>query len=76
MSESALDKDVMHDPVIKKEEPKPFTFDTNAVMFVLYLLFKSNIITRHHLKHMLKIIKEPLPEDVVMFIAQEAGKAS
>jgi len=64
---------------VKKEDPRPiepFTFDTNAVMFVLYLFYKSNIITRHHLRSMMKTIKEPLPEDVIKFIAQEAKKAT
>ena len=58
------------------EEIKPFTFDANAVMFVLYLLYKDNILTRHHLKHMLKVIKVPLPIDVIKFIAEEAGRAT
>ena len=62
-------------PEVKKEEPKPFTFDANAVMFVLYLFYKDNVISNHNLKHMLKIIKDPMPEDVIKFIAEEAGKA-
>jgi len=57
-------------------ESKEFKFDANAVMFILYLLYKDNIITRHHLKNMLKIIKEPIPNDVIKYIAEEAGKAT
>ena len=57
-------------------ESKEFKFDANAVMFILYLLYKDNIITRHHLKNMLKIIKEPIPNNVIKYIAEEAGKAT
>ncbi len=60
----------------EKVETKPFTFDANAVMFVLYLLYNANILTRHHLRTMLKIIKAPLPEDEIKFIAEQAEKAT
>jgi len=62
-------------PISEAEVKRPFTFDANAVMFVLYLFYKDNVISNHNLKHMLKIIKDPMPEDVIKFIAEEAGKA-
>lgn len=58
------------------EEEKKFVFDANAVMYTLYLLFKCNIITRHNLKNMLKLIKESTTEDIIKFIAQEAARAT
>lgn len=58
---------------IKKEEN--FTFDQNTVMFTLYLLYKANMITRNHLSHMLKIIKETKPElNVAEYLVKEAAR--
>lgn len=57
----------------KKEET--FTFDQNTVMFTIYLLYKANMITRNHLSHMLKIIKETKPElNIAEYLVKEAAR--
>jgi len=53
-----------------------FKFDTNTVVYVLYLLYKRNLITRHDLRGMFKIIKEPLPIDVTKYLVEEERKAT
>ena len=57
-------------------EPKPFTFDTNSVIFMMYLLYKSNILTRHHLRAMMKVVQAPIPGDIIRYIVEEAGRAT
>jgi len=60
------------------EETKPaeFKFDPNTIFFLLYMLYKCNILTRHHLRTMTKIIKDPIPGDIVKFLVEEAGRAT
>jgi hypothetical protein len=57
-------------------EKKEFKFDTNAVMFMIYLLWKCNMLTRHNLKAILEEVKKPAPEDVIKYLVQEAGRAT
>ena len=53
-----------------------FKFDRNTVVFVLYLLYKSNMITRYNIRNFLKIINEPLPADVLGYLVAEERKAT
>lgn len=49
-----------------------FKFDSNTVLAYLYLLYKTNMISRNNLKQMLAEIKKPWPEDVAKYLMQEA----
>lgn len=54
---------------------KSFNFDNNTVMFLLYLMFKANLVTRQNMSHIIKIIKETKPDlDVNEFIIKEINK--
>ncbi len=55
---------------------KPEKFNTNTVVFILYLFYKCNLITRHHLRTMFKIIKEEAPGDIMKFLVEEERKAT
>ena len=68
--------------VVKAEEPKVTPFpeapklNSNAelVFAVIYLLYKTNTITRYQLASSLKLIKEGMPEDIVTWLIQETRK--
>lgn len=72
--------------VVKAEEPKVTPFpeapkldsklSSNAelVFAVIYLLYKTNTITRYQLASSLKLIKEGMPEDIVTWLIQETRK--
>lgn len=51
-----------------------FKFDTNAVFAYLYLLYKTNMISRQNLKQMLAEMKKPWPADVIRYLVEESMK--
>jgi hypothetical protein len=54
------------------EENKPFTFDTNTVLAYLYLMYKTNMISRNNLRAMLAEIKKPWPDDMAKYLVEES----
>jgi hypothetical protein len=54
------------------EEKKPFTFDTNTVLAYLYLMYKTNMISRNNLRAMLAEIKKPWPDDMAKYLVEES----
>lgn len=58
----------------QKEKVKEIKISKDTLMYMLYLLFKSNFITRNHLRQMLNIIKQKTPEDLVKWLVQESMK--
>ena len=46
----------------------------DTILYFMYLLYKTNQITRHHVKHMLKIINAPMPTDLMKYFLEEVGK--
>jgi hypothetical protein len=54
---------------VEKKEPNP-------TLIVLYILYKSNMISRRNLKQMLEIIKQPFPEELPKYLVTEADKSS
>jgi hypothetical protein len=53
-----------------------FKFDVNTVMYIIYLFYKENLLTRKHLKDMFKIVKSELPKDVIKYLVEEGEKAA
>ena len=47
-----------------------------TIMFILYMFYKCNVLTRHHLKRMVAIIKDNPPEDIAKYIIEEVAKAT
>lgn len=56
---------------IKKDA---FTFDYNAVLVVLCLLYLSNILTRNHLKQILAKVKNLEGINIPKFLVEESQK--
>ena len=54
-----------------KEELK---LSVDTVLYMLYIWYKANLISRDNLKTLLKVIKDPIPSDVPKYLAQEAAK--
>lgn len=65
---------------IKKVEPvvvevKKPAVDATTLTFMVWMLYKLNIITRHQVRDFLQIIKEgKWPEDVVKYLQDEVNK--
>jgi hypothetical protein len=49
-------------------------FDVNTVIFMLYLRYRNNEITRRNLKQMFDIINSKHPENIAKFLVEEAAK--
>lgn len=45
-----------------------------TVMYLLYLMYKANILPRNHLTMLFKAIKEQEPEDITKFLVEEERK--
>lgn len=57
------------------EGKKELSINVDTILFLLYMFYKCNVLTRHHLKRMLQIIKDKQPEDIAKFLVEEVGKA-
>ena len=57
----------------ERREMSEFKFDTNTLLALLYMLYKTNMISRNNLKQMLAEIKKEWPEDVATFLVREAN---
>jgi len=49
--------------------------DKDTVVYLIYLLFKTNMIARNNLRNMIDQISKPLPDDVLKWLVNEAAKA-
>jgi hypothetical protein len=58
-----------------EENKQEFKFDVNTVLYMLYMQYKANMISRDNLKGMLKVIKGSVDVDIAKYLASEAGKA-
>lgn len=52
------------------------SISSKTVMYILYILYKSNIITRYNLNRIFKEIKAELPEDITKYLVEEEAKKS
>ncbi len=50
-------------------------FNKDTAIFLIYMLYKVNMIDRNRLKNMIRVIEENLPENVVKWLLNEAAKA-
>jgi hypothetical protein len=58
-----------------KKETDSLQFSKDTLMYVLYLLFKANIIGRNNLKQIFRTVDKDMPKDVVKYLLEEAAKA-
>ena len=49
--------------------------DKDTVVYLIYLLFKTNMIARNNLRNMIDQISKPLPDNVLKWLVNEAAKA-
>jgi len=49
--------------------------DKDTVVYLTYLLYKTNMIARNNLRNMLDEISKPLPDNVLKWLVNEAAKA-
>jgi len=61
-------------PIAKIEDKiDDFKFDTNTVLYLIYLLHISNIVTRNNIREMLDNVKKPLPsQGVIKFLMEKS----
>ncbi len=75
--EEAKSTPIIHkrlEPTVKP--PKKDRFDVTTVLFFVYLLYKCNMLTRHNIRQMFKIIKGETPDDVAKYLAEEEKKGT
>lgn len=58
-----------------KKEGDSLQFSKDTLFYFLYLMYKSNMISRANLKQMFAIIDKPIPDNVVKWLLEEAAKA-
>ena len=58
-----------------KKETDTLAFSKDTLMYMLYLLFKANMLSRVNLKQIFRMINQEMPKDVVKFLLEEAAKA-
>jgi hypothetical protein len=61
---------------VKPVDKAEVKLSVETIMFILYMFYKCNIITRHHLKRLVAIIKDNPPTDMAKYIMEEVGKAT
>ena len=64
----------MVEEVKKVEEPKQVLIDANTIIYLLYLLYKINIINNLVAKQALEEIKKKAPEDIIAYFQKEFTK--
>jgi hypothetical protein len=66
-------------PVVTLNMDKPIDtdldIDKDTVVYLVYLLYKTNMIARNNLRNMLDEISKPLPTNVLKWLVNEAAKA-
>jgi len=66
-------------PVVSLDMTKPvdaaLNIDKDTVIYLVYLLFKTNMIARNNLRNMIDQISKPLPDDVLKWLVNEAARA-
>lgn len=62
----------MADEGVKTEE---FKFDVNTVIFMMYLLYKCNMLSRLNIRQMFGIIKAKIPLDLMKYLVEEEQKS-
>ena len=65
---------VVETPKPVEPVPAPARLDVPTVMFILYLMYKNNMITRDNLRQMLDSLKKPAPDDVISWLVIEAAR--
>lgn len=66
-------------PVVTLDMTKPIdaelNIDKDTVVYLLYLLYRTNMIARNNLRNMIDQISKPLPDNVLKWLVNEAAKA-
>jgi hypothetical protein len=66
-------------PVVTLDMTKPIDdtldIDKDTVVYLVYLLFKTNMIARNNLRNIIDEISKPLPNEVLKWLVNEAAKA-
>ena len=47
---------------------------SETFMYVLYVLYRANILTRYNLGHIFEAIKKDQPEDITKFLVEEEAR--
>lgn len=56
----------------EEKKVETFKFDTNTVLAFIYMMYKTNLITRQHLKTLLTEVKKEWPEDLAKWLVNES----
>ena len=66
-------------PTVVLDMTKPIDdtldIDKDTVVYLVYLLYKTNMIARNNLRNIIDQISKPLPDNVLKWLVNEAAKA-
>lgn len=48
--------------------------DSNTVMYMIYVLYRANILTRYNLGHIFEAIKKDMPENITQYLVNEEAR--
>lgn len=54
--------------------PPVQSYDKETIKYIVYLLYKSNMIARNNLREVLQIIESPTPEKLLEYLVIESKK--
>lgn len=65
-------------PMVTLDMTKPvgevLDIDKDTVVYLIFLLYKTNMIARNNLRNMIDQISKPLPDNVLKWLVNEAAK--
>lgn len=64
----------MNEKKVSMEDKTKMVIQQDTILYFVYLLYATNQITRHHIKHILEVIKKPMPENLMEYFVKEVGK--
>jgi len=67
------EKDATISVRVKKEEDS-LNFSKDTLFYFLYLMYKSNMVSRVNLKQMFRVVDEEMPKNVVKYLLEEAAR--
>lgn len=51
--------------------------NSDTLLYLIYLMYKCNLVTRRHVKDMLKVIREQkLPENLAKYLTEEGERSA
>lgn len=71
---SEMEVPVVEEVKVPEIDPGMKKVDEETVLYVVYLLYKANMLARNNLREIVKVVGQPVPEKLVGWLVKEAAK--